>query len=71
MILSDLKQLIQSHQIIALKEICEHLNSEPEAVRAMLDYLIEKNLIEKMPEGTRCQSCTICPPETIELFRWK
>ncbi|MGV6852685.1 MAG: FeoC-like transcriptional regulator [bacterium] len=69
-ILSRLRAYMQQHQQQALKEITEDLAIQPDAARQMLDYLIHRGQVSKLPEGTLCSGCTQCQPQTIEIYRW-
>ncbi len=70
MILRQLQALLREHRLIAVKELAEWLQAEPDAVRGMLAHLAERGLAEKLPAGTTCPGCSHCPPEQIELWRW-
>ncbi len=70
MILQQLKALLQRHGTLAMKELSQWLQAEPEAVRGMLEHLQARGLVERLPSGTPCSGCDHCPPEQIELWRW-
>ncbi len=70
MILRQLEDLLRQHEVIALKELSEWLEAEPDAVRGMLAHLQARGKVEKLPAGTPCQGCDHCPPSQIELWRW-
>ncbi len=70
MILQRLKDLLREHHTIAIKELSEWLQAEPDAVRGMLAHLEARGLARKLPAGTPCQGCDHCPPSQIELWQW-
>ncbi len=67
----EVRNLVRQQGQIPLKELCEQLQIPPDTARAMLNKLIRKGLVEKLPEGSLCAGgCSLCPPETVEIYRW-
>jgi hypothetical protein len=68
--LNKLKSILIENQQIPLKELSELLDLDREATKQLLSFYIQKNLVEKLPEGTLCTHCSVCEPQTIEIYRW-
>ncbi len=68
--LNKLKSILIEYQQIPLKELSEMMGLDSEATKQLLSFYIQKNLVEKLPEGTICTHCTVCEPQTIEIYRW-
>ncbi len=67
----ELSQLLRRHRQIPLKELAEALNADPASVRLMLQRLIRRGQVEKLPQGTLCAGgCHLCAPDSIEIYRW-
>jgi DNA-binding IclR family transcriptional regulator len=67
----ELRDLLRRSGQLPLKELVAKLDLPPELVRAMLDRLIQKGQVERLPLGTLCGGgCRNCPPETVEIYRW-
>ncbi|MBU6953637.1 MULTISPECIES: FeoC-like transcriptional regulator [unclassified Hahella] len=71
MILSEIRDYLQTHKRAALKDMAHRFNTEPDALRGMLDKWIAKGRVEKLPQGTPCSGCTQCDPGDIEIYVWK
>ena len=72
MLLSEIRDYLQTHQRAALIDLAHRFNSDPDALRAMLDKWVSKGRIEKLPQGTACGSeCCKCDPATTEIYQWK
>ncbi len=66
-----LRDLLRRHRQIPLKELAEALDSDPETVRPMLERLIRRGEVERLPPATPCPGgCNLCPPQTVEIYRW-
>jgi hypothetical protein len=68
--LNKLKTILIENQQIPLKELSEMLELDRDATKQLLSFYIQKQLVEKLPEGTTCTHCTVCEPQTIEIYRW-
>lgn len=67
----ELRSLLRRQRQIPLKELAEALGSDPKTVRAMLERLIRRGEVERLPPATPCPGgCTLCPPQTVEIYRW-
>ena len=68
--LNKLKSIFIENQQIPLKELSELLGLDREATKQLLTFYLQKKLVEKLPEGTLCTHCSVCEPQTIEIYRW-
>ncbi len=67
----ELCRLLRRRRQIPLKELAEALGTDPETVRPMLQRLIRRGQVERLPPATPCPGgCTLCPPQTVEIYRW-
>ncbi|MBN2700754.1 MAG: FeoC-like transcriptional regulator [Methylohalobius sp. ZOD2] len=67
----ELRDLLRRHQQIPLRELAAELGIAPETARPMLERLIRKGQVERLPAGTLCGGgCRLCPPDSVEIYRW-
>ena len=71
MILSRVRDYLQTHRRVALYDLALHVDAEPDALRGMLAKWQAKGKVEKLPMGTTCSGCCHCDPATIEIYEWK
>lgn len=71
MILSDLRDYLQTHKRAALMDMAHRFDTDPDAIRGMLDKWVAKGRIEKLPMGSSCSSgCSKCDPLSTEIYQW-
>jgi putative ferrous iron transport protein C len=71
MILSDLKDYLETRRQATLADLALHLRAEPAAVRAMLSVWERKGRVRRLPAPAGCgQTCTGCNPAAVELYLW-
>ncbi|MEE9346324.1 MAG: FeoC-like transcriptional regulator [Methylococcales bacterium] len=71
MILSELKQYIQSNHRVPLKDLSYRFDVEPDALRGMLQRWIDKGRLRILDAGTPCGGgCNKCAPQDIEIYEW-
>lgn len=71
MILSELRAYLQVHKRAALLDMAHHFDTEPDAIRGMLNKWVAKGRVIKLPQDTQCgSSCSKCDPATIEIYEW-
>ncbi len=68
--LNKLRAYLQRHGQAPLRETAIWMGLEEDATRQLLAFLMKKGEVEKLPEGTLCEGCSACPPQTIEIYRW-
>lgn len=69
MILARVESHLRERKRASLTNLAETLDTHPEALRGMLDMLVRKGRIRRLPSGTSCGGgCSKCRPETVELF---
>jgi putative ferrous iron transport protein C len=71
MILADVRDYLRTHRRAALFDLSIRFDTEPEALRGMLDTWIAKGKVARLPEGTRCGGCSHCDPHTVEIYEWR
>lgn len=71
MILSDIRNYIQKRGQVSLADIAQHFDSEPDALRGMLDIWIRKGMVCRC-SATRCcgTKCSQCDTATTEIYVW-
>jgi putative ferrous iron transport protein C len=70
MILSELRDYLKDHKRAALFDIALHFDSNPDAIRGMLEVWVKKGRVRKLPQGTSCSGCCECDPSMIEIYEW-
>ena len=71
MILIDVRNYLRAKGQVALHDMSLEFGMEKEAIRPILDQLINKGKAEKLPQGSQCGGgCHSCAPETIEIYHW-
>jgi hypothetical protein len=72
MILSELRDYLQTHERAALIDLAHHFDTDPNALRGMLAKWVGKGRVAKLPSGTTCGGgCCKCDPATTEIYEWK
>jgi putative ferrous iron transport protein C len=71
MILSHVRDYLQTHRRAALYDLSVHFDAEPEALRGMLAKWVAKGKVVKLPAGTPCSGCSQCSPFTVEIYEWR
>ncbi|MBU0501355.1 MAG: FeoC-like transcriptional regulator [Gammaproteobacteria bacterium] len=72
MILSQLRDYLKTHHRAALIDLAHHFDADPSALRPMLERLMAKGQVERLPEGTACGGgCCKCDAASIEIYAWK
>lgn len=72
MILSELRDYLKTHKQAALLDMAHRFDTDPEALRGMLDRWVDKGRVEKLPAGSTCgDGCCKCDPATLEIYEWK
>jgi hypothetical protein len=71
MILTKLKRYLMQRGHAPLSDIALHLDSDPEAVRGMLERWIRKGKIRKCSGNPSCGSgCDKCDSADVETYEW-
>lgn len=70
MILSEIQQFIAEHKRASLADLKLHFRTDGDALRGMLDRLIRKGRISKMPEPQKCSGCCSCSDDATEIYLW-
>lgn len=72
MILSDIRDYLSDHGQATLADIALHFDSEPEAMRGMLERWVSKGKVERRKVEAACgTSCNRCDPAAMELYVWR
>ncbi len=72
MILSEIRDYLAHRGQATLADICLHFDSEPEAVRGMLERWVSKGKVEHRKVEAACgTSCNRCDPAAMELYIWR
>ncbi len=71
MILNRLKQYLMERGRAPLSDIALHLESDPDAVRGMLERWIRKGKVRKRSGSAACKSgCDKCDASSVESYEW-
>ena len=72
MILSDIRNYMQQHGQASLADIALHFDSDPAAVRGMLDIWIKKGKLHCRTATSSCgTSCSQCDTAATEIYVWE
>jgi putative ferrous iron transport protein C len=71
MILSHVRDYLQTHRRAALYDLSVRFDTDPEALRGMLAKWVDKGKVAKLPLGTLCGGCCHCDPNTVEIYEWR
>ena len=70
MILADIKTYLRQRGQASLADLALHFDSEPEALRGMLEVWIRKGRVRKRQSGGGCGGCTECGAGAGETYQW-
>ncbi len=70
MILKELQNYVLERHCVSLADMEQHFRIEGDALRSMLNKLIKKGRVKKLPTAVKCQSCTSCDRDTLEFYEW-
>ena len=70
MILAKLKARLRDRGQVSLAELALHVDSDPDAVRGMLELWIRKGRVRAVQSGETCGGCTQCDPAANEVYQW-
>ncbi|MEE9357960.1 FeoC-like transcriptional regulator [Candidatus Vondammii sp. HM_W22] len=72
MILSELRDYLKTNRRAALIDMAHRFDTDPDALRGMLNKWVAKGRVEKLPQGSECGGgCCKCDPATTEVYAWK
>jgi len=71
MILSEIKQYLSQRGSTTLTDISLHFDTEPNAMRGMLEQWIRKGKVSKHIASESCSSsCNKCDIKNSEIYQW-
>jgi putative ferrous iron transport protein C len=71
MILTDIRDYLRTKHQASLRDMALEFSMDQEALRPILEQLVNKGKAEKLPQGSTCEGgCHSCAPETIEIYQW-
>ena len=70
MILSEIKTYLMQRGQSSLAEIASHFNTDPEAIRGMLEVWLRKGRVSRHQASSSCGGCCKCDPAVMELYQW-
>jgi len=70
MILSDLKSYLAEHKRAPIGDLVNHFESEPEAIRGMLEHFAHKGLVRRLDWDGTCGGCRKCDAFAFEIYEW-
>ena len=73
MILSAIKSHLRAHKRLPLGDLALHFDTDPDAMRAMLDQWIRKGRVERIDINVCCgrSCCGACDAAAVECYQWK
>ena len=70
MILADIRNYLRQRGQASLSDVALHFDSEPDAVRGMLDIWVRKGKLIKLDGGSACGGCKQCDAAANEIYQW-
>ena len=71
MILSEIKQYLVSCHAVTLNDLSIHFDTDPEALRDMLQIWVRKGKVRRVQTGGGCGSgCGTCACAAVETYQW-
>ena len=71
MILSGLRDYLKRNRRAALIDMAHRFDTDPDALRGMLDKWVAKGRVKKLPQGTECGGgCCKCDSANTEIYEW-
>lgn len=71
MILADIRSYLERRGQASLADLALHFDSDPDALRGMLQVWIRKGRVSKGTATAACgSSCCRCDPAATELYTW-
>jgi putative ferrous iron transport protein C len=71
MILSEIREYLQTHGSASLQDMAHRFDTHPEAMRGMLGQWVARGRVVRETSGSNCTSCCKCDPAALELYRWR
>lgn len=71
MILSQIREYLQTHGSASLQDMAHRFDTDPEAMRGMLGQWVARGRVVRETSGGNCGSCCKCDPATLEVYRWR
>lgn len=72
MILSEIKRYLMQHKQVTLGDLSIHFDTDPEAMRGMLDQWVRKGSVLKSELQATCnKTCSkCCDASAMEIYEW-
>lgn len=70
MILGEIKTYLSDRGRAPLNDIALHFNSDPDAIRGMLEHYIRKGQVQHLDTGATCGGCNKCDAFALEIYEW-
>jgi hypothetical protein len=73
MILSDIKRYLQERRQATLGDLAVHFDTDPRAMRGILEQWIHKGRVAKSAVRASCnRSCSkCCGDDAMEIYEWR
>lgn len=68
MSLKELQNFVLDYRRVSLAEMKIYFGMDGDALRLMLDRLIQQGGVQKLPIDEKCQSCQSCDPDELEFY---
>ena len=68
MILSDVHRYLDERSCASLMDMSIHFGIQPHALSGMLDVLVRKGKVRRIPPDGRCGSCDGCMTPNVDIY---
>ena len=70
MILSELRDYLKQHRRASLLDMANRFDTDPEALRGMLEMWVSKGQVVKLPAASCDSGCGKCDSAHMEIYEW-
>jgi hypothetical protein len=70
MILSEIRDYLQTQGSASLQDMAHRFDVDPEALRGMLGQWVARGRVVREAAGGECEGCCKCDATRMELYRW-
>lgn len=68
--LTDLQTYIANHGTVSLADLSLHFHTDSQALQPMLNRLVRKGRLRRLPAPAKCGDCTCCDLSQLECYEW-
>ena len=70
MILIEIQRYLSEQGRVSLAQMELHFRIDADALRGIIEQLVRKGRVRKLPIPEHCHGCTECSTECIQFYEW-